>query len=75
MLHHLTTSNKSNNDNRSSNNNTIPIDVTVFGILILVIGHPANIQSEMAVVPLVTVTTVDDCSVYRFILGTEYVLS
>ena len=48
----------------------IPIVVTVFGIMILVIGQPPYIHSVMAVVPLVTVPMVDVCSVYRFILGT-----
>ena len=53
----------------------IPMVVTVFGIMILIIGQPPYIQLVMTVVPLVTVPMVDVCSVYRFILVTVYVVS
>ena len=48
-----------------------------FGIVILVIGQPMNIQSLIVVVPLATVptVTVNVCSVYRLILGTMSVSS
>jgi len=47
----------------------IPIDVTVLGIMMLVIGHPKNMKSVMAVALLAIVATVDVSRVYRLLPG------
>jgi len=47
----------------------VPMDVTVLGIDISLMGHPVYIKLLIVVVPTGMVIAVDVCSVYLFISG------